>query len=238
MDTQIKNTLTSMLSSSRLERIDNVLSFRTSSLTILLDRLHHPHNIAAVLRSADAFGLKTVHLIEPEISSNANKASGISLGTEKWVEVITHKSHKDAVAFLKNNAFKLISLKPPLIPNSIESSSEVGSVDNIPNLPVTELPFEEKICLMFGSELHGLNEELEAEADLNAHIPMYGFVESFNVSVACAICLFCSTINKTSAHRRAMPLDDNEKEVLKTEWIKKSVSKSDKIIENLEKRLT
>jgi tRNA (guanosine-2'-O-)-methyltransferase len=235
MNDEIKNTLIAMLSAERLGRIDSVLDHRTSGLTILLDRIHHPHNIAAVLRSADAFGLKTVHLIESTAIdvtsvSEAQKSPGISLGSEKWVEVVRHTSGPEALHTLKSQGFTVVTLTPPPLPSSKRTENQKK------NLCVTDLPFENKLCLLFGSELEGVDPELEAVSDLSAHIPMYGFVESFNISVACAITLFCSVISKTHPERRTAFLSPSEKEKLRNDWIKKSIPRSEEVVAQLEKR--
>lgn len=256
MDENIRSTLLSMLSEDRISRIDEVLDRRTSHITILLDRIFHPHNIAAVIRSADAFGLSTIHLIESEkkftpsiansnngndhehSTSDALKSPGISMGSEKWVQVKRHSETQNAIQELRESGFTLVCLCPPPLYGTTKETLENKSPSEKRNEPIciSELPFEEKLCLVFGSELEGLSKELTSEADILAFIPMYGFVESFNISVACAITLFCSTIPKTKAERRTAQLTPYEKEILRDEWIKKSVPRVDRILPQLEKR--
>jgi tRNA (guanosine-2'-O-)-methyltransferase len=226
-----RNMLLEMLTPERISRIDEVLDKRTSHLTILLDRIYHPHNIAAVLRSADAFGISTVHLIESEATSrngisDAQKSPGISLGSEKWVNVIRYSSGHEAVDAIKSNGFKIVSLAPPPLEKMDREKTDT--------VCVTELPFEEKLCLLFGSELEGIDPDLESESDIQAFIPMYGFVESFNISVACAITLFCSILKKTSPERRTIKLPDEERSQLRDQWIRKSVSRVDEVIAHIE----
>lgn len=232
-----RNTLLEMLTPERISRIDEVLDKRTSNLTILLDRIYHPHNIAAVLRSADAFGISTVHLIESEATSKngiseAQKSPGISLGSEKWVNVVRYTSGSDAVSQIKQAGFKIVSLAPPPLEKMNDDSSEMDSFPT--SICVTELPFEEKLCLLFGSELEGIHPDLEGESDIKAFIPMYGFVESFNISVACAITLFCSILKKTSPERRTVKLPEEARHALRDQWIKKSVSRVDEVITHIE----
>ncbi len=244
MNDAITDIVIGMLSPERLERIDHVLENRTSSLTILLDRIHHPHNIAAILRSADAFGIRSVHLIESSKNndksldekhiSEAQKSPGISMGTEKWVEIVRHSSGREAIQSLKTEGFTIVTLNPPPINPPTDNLTSNGSSKDC--ISITELPFEKKLCLLFGSELEGVDPALEHEADISAYIPMYGFVESFNVSVACAITLFCSVIKKTSPERRTPPLSETEKGALRDKWIKQSIPRSKEVLANLEKR--
>lgn len=241
MNEQIKTTLLDMLSPERLARIDTVLENRTSNLTILLDRIHHPHNIAAVMRSADAFGVKTVHVIEASNNqgkslSEAQKSPGISLGTEKWIEVVKHPSGLEAIKTLKKEGYTIVTFAPPPIGESSTSDTTNSTENSLNSICVTELPFEKKLCLLFGSEVEGVHPELQAESDLKSYIPMYGFVESFNISVACAITLFCSILGKTSPERRTAHLNETEREILREDWIKKSIPRSDEIIQHLSKR--
>ncbi len=216
-----------MITEERINRIDTVLSHRTRDITIVLDRVYHEHNISAVLRSADAFGVQKVYLIGKGFSSQR----GISLGTERWVEVEEHEDASSLVQRLKSESFKLVSLVPPL------AKDQVGLKENVVEpIPVLSLPFNEKLALVFGSEGEGIAEELYNSCDIPAYIPMFGFVESLNVSVACALTLYSAHIAKGHFEQRAKTLSDEEKEDLRWQWIQKSVANSDLVISELIKR--
>jgi len=223
----LKKSLEEMLTLERRNRIDSVLSHRTRNITVVLDRVYHEHNISAVLRSADAFGIQKVHLIGKGFSSQR----GISLGTERWIEVEEHADPKELVARLKRESFKLVSLVPPLAKDQLGTSK----LEKEP-VPVLSLPFDQKLAFVFGSEGEGISEELYLNCDIPAYIPMFGFVESLNVSVACALTLYSAFIAKGEFEQRAKTLSEDEKSSLRWDWIKKSVVNSELVISELQKR--
>lgn len=204
----------------RRERLESVLNSRASSLTIVLDQVQNYHNISAVIRSADAFGITAVHLI----GDSFEYSKAISLGAENWVVLQRHKTPSEAAAILKQAGYKLVVLRPKKDQADIE------------NLPVFNLPFGEKLALVFGNEKDGVSPELETAADIAAHIPMFGFVESLNVSVACAITLFCSSLGKVEGIRNLPSISPDERAELRDRWFKKSVRRSDAILREIEKR--
>ncbi|HMO16585.1 MAG TPA: RNA methyltransferase [Oligoflexia bacterium] len=251
MNEEVRNNLLSMLTPERVKRIDNVLDNRTGSLTILLDRLFHPHNIAAILRTAEAFGLSKVYMIDEVggVSSQGDpqRSQGISLGSERWIEVEKFSSANSAIDNLREKGFQFVCLQPPpiaslkneLVKGSGDIDSEKSSSDCcVSYMQVSELPFEKKLCLVFGSELGGLSPVLKDAASIFAHIPMYGFVESFNVSVACGITLFCSCLPKTKVNRQVQPLGLEEKLQLRDSWIINSVPRGESVRSYLEQKLT
>lgn len=209
----------------RLERLEEVLEQRTKSLTVVLDRIRNHHNISAVIRSADAFGLSRVHLI----GDSFNFSSGISLGTERWMDLQPHASPLEAIQHLKKEGFKLVVLQP--------EDFEVAEGTPAP-MPVSSLPFDEKLALVFGNEKHGVGPEFIESADYYGFIPMCGFVESLNISVACAITLFSSTLPKCKPERQPQLLNEAEKAELRESWLKKDVKNSDIILKEIEMRTT
>lgn len=219
----VKAELEKLITVERSNKIDSVLNNRTSSLTIILDDISHIHNISAVIRSADAFGVLDIHLLfDSSKPNNSEFSDGISLGSEKWVRLHIHTSHEKLIDDLKSKGFSLVALLPP---DKFEKT-----------IPVPELPFDQPLALMFGNEVRGLRQELIKAADIHAYIPMYGFVESLNISVACAITLFCSTIEKASPMKRAQSLDHETFEEVRLDWVKKSIQNVDLIERNLVKR--
>ena len=216
--------LEKLVTDSRISKIETVLDNRTSNLTIVLDNISNLHNISAVIRSVDAFGITDIHLINNDSNSLRDLSDGISLGSEKWVNLIQHKDESELISTLKANNMLLVALLPP--------------DKNNQSIPITQLPFENPLALMFGNEVKGLNDKLIENADISAYIPMYGFVESLNISVACAISLFCSTIATTKPKLRPNRMTKARRLELREEWIRKSIQNVDKIEDNLLKRFS
>lgn len=211
-----KHVLEQFLLDDRAERLRTVLSRRTDSLTIVIDQIHHAHNISAVLRSADAFGLQQVQIIGKQLSPS----TGISLGAERWLSIHHHKSPADAVSFLKQAGYSIAILEPP---------REEGP----PTVPVYELPFRDRLAVVFGNEKFGVSAELKEAASWRAHIPMFGFVESFNISVAAAITLFCSTFSGAKPERQPQSISSVDAEKILDEWLRDEVRGSTGVLERL-----
>ena len=126
-----------------------------------------PHNAAAVVRTAEAFGLLDVHVIAVE--GEALKHKKTTQGSFHWVR--THH-HRDLGSFLQ-----------------AQSGILAGALMDAP-LPLCEVPCTEPICLIFGNEHRGLSNAARAASDLGFRIPMYGMTESLNLSVSAAVALY------------------------------------------------
>lgn len=205
----------------RLEKLRQVASNRTAALTLVFDRVHHAHNISAVIRSADAFGVRDIHFVGERLDRN----TGITLGAEKWVRIHTHASAEEAVRKLQDQQYRLVvTAAPASSPNNAESAGQRESI------PIHALPFSERLAIIFGNELGGVNETFQRAASYLTHIPMLGFVESFNVSVAAAICMFCSTINVADGQRQVTTLSEQEQSELLGVWLRADIKGADDIL--------
>ncbi len=165
-----------MVGELRRQRIQAVLEHRKTSVTVLMDAPHDPHNGAAVLRSCDAFGVQRAHVIPREDHFLASNL--VSKGAERWVDVVEHGSANEAAESLIGAGFELVATHPEgeLVPEDLSA---------IP-----------KLCLVMGNEHDGISEQLMKSAGRSVRIEMVGFVESLNVSVSAAILLRAATKNR------------------------------------------
>jgi len=129
------------------------------------------HNASAVLRSAEALGLDTIHVVEQP--NRWEKNAAISRGAERWIEVARHQGLARCLGDLSARGFQLFA-------------ADVGPGC----VPVHEIDIERPVALVFGSERDGLSKRALALTDARFTIPMFGFVESFNVSVSAALTLY------------------------------------------------
>ena len=159
----------------RLRRIQAVVEERTDNLVVVLDRLSDPHNSSAVLRSADAFGIQNVHAIVGRYGFRASR--GVSKGTHRWLDVIRYETAKACAKRLKEDGYRIYVA----VMNGDATPSDLCSVS--------------RVAVVFGHEHRGVSPEMRAEADGTFAIPMRGFVESLNVSVAAAITMQTLTSN-------------------------------------------
>jgi tRNA (guanosine-2'-O-)-methyltransferase len=153
----------------RRERILGVTRARVGSVTVLMDMPYDPHNGAAVVRSADAFGVPEVNVVLRDEAFLVGHR--VAQGTERWVDVVQHRRAEEALAALRARGFTLVATHPQgeLVPKDLRAI--------------------ERLCLVLGNEHDGISEALSAASDASVRIPMRGYVESLNLSVAAAVLL-------------------------------------------------
>ena len=161
----------SLIFERRKQRIDQVVATRTRTFTLVLERLGDPHNIAAILRSCEAFGVQDVHVVEHE-KHGFRLNQKITQGCDKWLDLHFHKSIAACAEALKAQGFAFCV-------TDLAAGAE----------PYWALPLEQKLAVVVGNEQDGVSEETRRLADRRFVIPMLGFSQSFNVSVTAAICL-------------------------------------------------
>ena len=162
--------LSPYLTDARKQRFAQVLGQRTNWVTAVTEDLFDPHNISAVLRSCDGFGIQSAHIIE--VNNPYRVSPGVAKGAAKWLDIERHTDTIHALRDLKSRGFAICCTTP-------------HTDDTTPE----ELPLDRPVALVFGSEGPGITDAARAEADHFVRIPMFGFTESFNISVAAALTL-------------------------------------------------
>ncbi len=206
--------LESFLSENRKKRFEEVLEKRTRHITVAVEDVYKDRNASAIVRTADCFGVQDVHIIE-----NYNEfklSSGIAKGSDKWVSITVHdrdeKNTLSCLNKLKSQGYRIVATSP-----------------HIDDLQLDEIDVTDKIALIFGGEKNGLSKMAIDEADDFLKIPMVGFSESFNISVASAIILYNMT-NRLRQTDISWQLTENEKNILRLEWTIKTVQNADQLI--------
>ena len=199
----------------RAERIDRVVAERLGTLTLVLEGVHDPHNLAAVLRTAEGLGLQEVHVILGGSGAPAGfrPSAKITQGADKWLDVTRHHGPEACVGALRERGFQLFA-------SLLDDEAQ----------PLDQLPFERKIALIFGNEHEGVSRELADACDGCFRIPMYGFTQSFNVSVAAAIAIHTGV----AAVRRGVGgsggnLSRNERAALRRRFYARAVKQGRKL---------
>ncbi|MFT4682573.1 MAG: tRNA (guanosine-2'-O-)-methyltransferase [Flavobacteriales bacterium] len=200
----------------RDQKFEKVIQGRTRFITCVVENLFQPHNASAVLRSCDCFGIQDVHIIENDNEWKTNKE--ISMGATKWLNIHQYNSKEqntvDCLRQLKANGYKIVATTPH------ENDCEIA-----------DLPLDAPVALVFGTELSGVSKEVMDEADLFVRIPMYGFTESFNISVAAALSLYELT-QRVRLEGIEWKLTREEMATIKVKWAKQSIRKSEGIIKH------
>ena len=155
----------------RFRKLKTVLERRQPDLTVLAADVHKPHNISAIFRTCDAVGIHEVHAVSPSGEFHHHRmASG---GSRHWVGLRLHPNLDGAVRSLRDAGWRLIAAHPH------ETAMDFREID-----------YTQKVAIVLGSELEGLECEAIEAADQTITIPMEGMVESLNVSVAAALILY------------------------------------------------
>jgi tRNA (guanosine-2'-O-)-methyltransferase len=163
------------LTDNRLNKILSVASKRQDAIVILED-IYDPHNAAAVLRSCDGFGIQKVYFIFEKMEKfNPRKVGDVSSSSaNKWLDFEVFDSTEKCLKSLKKQGYKIF-----------------GTVLNEKAKSIFKTSFKQpKVALMFGNEHRGLSEKAIELSDAQVYIPMQGFVQSFNLSVTAAICMY------------------------------------------------
>ncbi len=152
-------------------KLQKTLNLRQPDLTVVMDKVHKMHNFSAIVRSCDAVGVGRVHHVPA--ACGLTTSSGLSAGSNKWVETVEHESFDQAAARLKAEGFVLAA-----------AHASAQSMD------FRDYDFTRPTAIVLGTELYGMSDDALAKCDVQLQVPMMGMVESLNVSVACAILLY------------------------------------------------
>jgi len=156
----------------RFSTIQRVLSQRQRDLTLVIENIHDPHNVGAIFRSADAVGIEEVQLLYTKETFPALHPKVTASGG-KWVKQNTYDDPATLVADLKTKGYRIYS-------TNLSSDA----------VPIHDIDWTQPSAIVLGNENRGVSTQMTAFADGNILIPMFGMVESLNVSVATAVILF------------------------------------------------
>ena len=202
-------------SEKRIGLLDKNIENRTRYITLVLEDIFQAQNASAVIRSCDCFGVQDLHVIENHNEYHLNP--DVVMGASKWMNL--HRYNKEerntlsTITKLKNQGYRIIATSP--------HSNDIL----LPDFDLTK----GKAAFFFGTELTGLSDEVMNNADEFVKIPMYGFTESFNISVSAAIVLN----HLTTELRRSdiyWQLSEYEKLELKLDWLVRSVRSGDELL--------
>ena len=206
----LTNHLLKLITDNRKELFLSNLEKRTKYLTVVLENIYQPLNASAVLRSCDCFGVQDVHVIE-----NYNEFSPdteVSMGSSNWLSIHRYNQKENNTAncirALKKDGYRIIAACPDETKKTIEEFDLSKG----------------KTALFFGAEVDGLSATVLDEADECITIPMFGFTESFNLSVSAAICLYQMRM-KLEQNRINWQLNDEDKNQVLLEWLRYSIDR-------------
>ncbi len=194
--------------------MERVLSQRTRHVTLVLEDIFQSQNSSAAVRTCECLGIQDIHFIERQSHYSVNKK--VLKGSNKWLDLIKYKEKNTnnterCYQHLKANGYQILVTDP--------------SPDGV---SINDVPVDKKIALVMGNELEGISDYALNHADQKVNIPMFGFTESFNISVSAAICLNI-LLSKVRTLNNLWQLSNEEKQILRLHWLRKTVRASNLI---------
>ncbi len=208
--------LSQFMNPERFAILQQVVAQRTRHITVALENIFHPQNASAVIRSAEAFGLQEIHVVENLATFSPNE--NIVRGSDKWIEIerySTKTTSKEVIAKLRQRGYRIAAVTP-------------HEVDYTPQT----LDISTPIALFMGTEKQGISDDLSQMADCFVKVPMYGFMESLNVSV-CAAIVMQTLSERLRGSDIAWQLPRDEQRSLLHKWMKLSVKDSENILKRM-----
>ena len=208
--------LTPMMSEARISRFNEVLKHRITSISLGLEDLHHEHNGAACLRTAECFGIHRVMAAETRNAYPIPRT--ISMSAHQWLDIEKYSSGVDMIRSVQQQGMKVFGAGPR------------GTYK------LEDIPINDPVLILFGNEADGLLDETMDACDEVFRIPMYGFTESLNLSVSVGIVLQQLTHRKRHQLLQSGiegELDQSERDALFLKWIVRDFKNIEVILKGL-----
>ena len=213
IDEKLLNYFESFLTDSRKQLFKNVLEKRTRHFTVVLEDIFQSHNASAVVRTCDIFGVQDVHVIENKYNNKISRH--VAKGSQKWLNQYRYRNDGDntktCLDGLKKAGYQIVATTP-----------------HNDSCLLQDFDVSKKTAFVFGEEAEGVSNYVIENADGFLKIPMVGFTESLNISVAAAIILQDVTAKLRNSDIN-WELSKEEKEVLYFDWVKKTIKNVDEI---------
>lgn len=207
---EIESKVWPLLTPERQAKIERVASQRCFDISVVLESIYDRGNISAVMRTAEGLGFADFHIIETaEKFKNANR---VTQGADKWVESRKWKSTTEAIKYFKENKIRICV-------TSLEAAK-----------PLHEVDFSTPLALVLGNEKDGASKEIIEAADERVIIPMPGFVQSFNISVAGALCLYQISQSRLKQRGTNVDVTTEQIRILKAQYALRTLDSADSIL--------
>lgn len=206
-DIELYERLAAFITDNKRALFDRIAPDRTRHITCVLEDIYQAHNASAVVRTCDLLGIQDLHIIENRNKYTVNP--DVTLGSSKWVDMHRWRGEADntkrCIRHLKEKGYAIVTTSP-------------RAIDTTPQTIALDRP----LAFCFGTELTGASDMMLEAADIALRIPMYGFTESYNISVSAAITLF-TVMERLRASSIEWRLPEAELAALKLSWARKVV---------------
>ncbi len=207
---EVIEAITPILTDERMQRIDEVLKHRTFNMIPVMENIYDRGNISAVMRSAEAFGFLRCHIIEAKDAS-FKAANRVTKGADKWMDTRVFTTAAASISELKSEGYQVFA-------TSLEASKPLETVD-----------FTRKTAIILGNEKEGVSSEMQKLCDGHVVIPMKGFSQSFNISVAAALIFYHAAFQRQS-QLGGGDLNDLEVEQVRANYFLRCLEAPEKIL--------
>lgn len=201
-----------LLTEERKRKIERVAAQRCFSISVVLESIYDRGNISAVMRTAEGLGFSNFHVIET--FEKFKEANRVTQGADKWVEVKRWKQSSEFIAYAKANNIRICV-------TSLKAAK-----------PLHEIDFSTPLALVLGNEKDGVSQEMLEAADERVIIPMPGFVQSFNISVAGALSLYQIYQDRLRRLGRVEDVTAEQIEILKANYAYRTLDSADSILKS------
>ena len=221
IDQKVLEEFYAIISESKQEMYERISKDRTNHITVVLENIYQEHNASAVLRTCDCFGIQELHAIEKNNQYKVQR--DIALGAGRWVDLYNYDQGEnptiDCINKLKLKGYKIVATTP-----------------HEKEITIQQLDISQPIALVFGTERKGISQEIIDSADAFVKIPMYGFTESFNISVSVALALntLRDRLEKSDINWK---LNEEDQTQLKIKWCKKILRSGNDMEKEFRRRL-
>lgn len=207
VDEELVGFLAQYVTENKRQKMADVLEHRTRHVTVMLEEIYQPHNASACLRNCDCMGLQDVHIVENRNSYRPNNA--ISMGSSKWLSLHRYRRTSSAIESLRAKGYRIVATTP-----------------NYEGYDPVSIPVDQPVALLFGTEEQGLTAESLEAADDYMCLPMYGFTQSFNISVTVALSL-ARILERLRESDIEWQIPEDEKTKITLEWYRTVVRRHD-----------
>ena len=202
--------LQNFITEERKQRFSEIISQRTNHFTVAMEDVFQMHNTSAVVRTCEVFGVQQAHSIEGRYGKRLDEK--IAMGAQKWVDVFRYDDTQKCIDTLREKGYQMVATTP-----------------HKDAYLLNDFDISKKSAFFFGTEKEGLSEKVLAQADTYLKIPMVGFTESLNISVAVAIVLQQLT-DKLRRSNIKWQLTEEERYSVLEQWTKISVRNVNDVI--------
>ncbi len=214
---EILAELHQFLSLERIQRFEDVLGNRTRHFTVAVENIFQSHNASAVMRTCDCFGVQDLHVIANQNQYQLSK--DVAMGAEKWVDMHNYYKNEnntqECIDNLKGQGYQIVATTP-----------------HTKDVLLPDFDVAKKSAFFFGTEISGLSDIVLDQADAFVRIPMYGFTESYNISVSAALVLH-DVVDRLKKSDVNWSLSEEELMDKRIDWAVKSLKSGKQILAQL-----